>query len=418
MKRYLKLFETYNDYLVFINSRDSADTNPIVAFAKDMPNQPQFSKSEVHYKNVLEAPENDVNFYDYDGFRLASCTIEEAKNLTSLPTTPPHEGLVFEEWNWTLDDIKTYDRQYIDVGANYVTEDGKTHIKIVSKAGETLTITFHLYGQNTLTLSWGDGSENSSASTVGGGAQTFTFNHTYRNEGRYDIVCDGTGFSLTNTNATVSSNHMIVEINAGNNASFGQNYALSNTSIKLSISKTTNGSFIRGFMYSSVPQINIPRANHNISGYYPFQNLKGRISFPKQIGALSSMGAFMAVITNRLVIPKCVSGSTIASGSFSNMVYTDVFSLPQDFQFGTLASGAFFSGCGNLKYIDIVPGWVPAQSMVLNAGSCWSRDSLVKFLTNLGTTENAITLTFGATNLGRLSDDDKAIATNKGYTLA
>ena len=31
-----------------------------------------------------EAPENDVNFYDYDGFRVASYTIDEAKSLTAL----------------------------------------------------------------------------------------------------------------------------------------------------------------------------------------------------------------------------------------------------------------------------------------------------------------------------------------------
>ena len=57
---------------------------------------------------VQEAEENDVNFYDYDGFRVASFTIAQAKALTQaeynaiLP--PTHEGLTFQEWNWTLNE--------------------------------------------------------------------------------------------------------------------------------------------------------------------------------------------------------------------------------------------------------------------------------------------------------------------------
>ena len=45
-------------------------------------------------------------------------------------------------------------------------------------------------------------------------------------------------------------------------------------------------------------------------------------------------------------------------------------------------------------------------------------NTLVKFFNKLGTTTNTITLTFGSTNLNKLTADQKAIATNKGYTLA
>lgn len=48
----------------------------------------------------------DVNFYDYDGTLVYSYTWEEAEQLTELPAGPTHDGLTFQEWNYTLDDIK------------------------------------------------------------------------------------------------------------------------------------------------------------------------------------------------------------------------------------------------------------------------------------------------------------------------
>ena len=46
------------------------------------------------------------------------------------------------------------------------------------------------------------------------------------------------------------------------------------------------------------------------------------------------------------------------------------------------------------------------------------RDALVEVLNNLATIESTMTLSLGSTNLAKLSDEDKAIATNKGWTLA
>ena len=45
-------------------------------------------------------------------------------------------------------------------------------------------------------------------------------------------------------------------------------------------------------------------------------------------------------------------------------------------------------------------------------------DALVVVLNNLGTVTSTQTLTLGATKLALLSDEEKAIATNKGWTLA
>jgi hypothetical protein len=56
--------------------------------------------------------------------------------------------------------------------------------------------------------------------------------------------------------------------------------------------------------------------------------------------------------------------------------------------------------------------------MKFSTSTKWEKHYIVKFFNKLGTTTNAITLTFGATNLDKLTEEEKAIATNKGYTLA
>ena len=48
----------------------------------------------------------------------------------------------------------------------------------------------------------------------------------------------------------------------------------------------------------------------------------------------------------------------------------------------------------------------------------FTKEALVEILNNLATVTTTQTLTMGATNLAKLTDEDKLIATNKGWTLA
>lgn len=56
----------------------------------------------------------------------------------------------------------------------------------------------------------------------------------------------------------------------------------------------------------------------------------------------------------------------------------------------------------------------------INLGSCkkLTHDSLMSVINHLGTITTALTLTLGDTNLAKLTDTEKAIATQKGWTLA
>ena len=57
-------------------------------------------------------------------------------------------------------------------------------------------------------------------------------------------------------------------------------------------------------------------------------------------------------------------------------------------------------------------------SFNISSSTKFTREALVEILNNLATVTTTQTLTMGATNLAKLTDEDKLIATNKGWTLA
>ena len=77
--------------------------------------------------------------WDWEGAKLAEYSAEDALALTELPapdTLPAyadvdHELLLFQKWNWSLANIKTWMQNHedetLDVGAIYTTMDGQDH---------------------------------------------------------------------------------------------------------------------------------------------------------------------------------------------------------------------------------------------------------------------------------------------------
>lgn len=134
---------------------------------------------------VVEEPEEkDVNFYDYDGRRLFSYTTEEAAALTELPTPPARDGIQFQEWNWTLAEIKK--AKAADIGANCTTTDGKTrlYIKIDNQARKDLTLNLYQAKAEDISVDWGDGSAAETSDTAG----DISLPHTYESAGEYTIT--------------------------------------------------------------------------------------------------------------------------------------------------------------------------------------------------------------------------------------
>lgn len=136
--------------------------------------------------------EKDVNFYDYDGTVLYAYTVEEAQALTELPALPEREGLICQGWNWSLEDIKAHNRA-VNVGAMYITDDGKTRIYITLSEGRTSPM-LGVCPNGTVTVDWGDGSEPNVLTGTSTSAVKWTPTHQYASAGDYviSLTVDGT----------------------------------------------------------------------------------------------------------------------------------------------------------------------------------------------------------------------------------
>ena len=77
---------------------------------------------------------------------------------------------------------------------------------------------------------------------------------------------------------------------------------------------------------------------------------------------------------------------------------------------------SMFGNCKNLEEIHMIN---INANLVISASTKFTREALLEIIGNLkAQTSGTKTLTMGSTNLAKLTDEDKAIATNKGWTLA
>lgn len=135
-----------------------------------------------------EAPLSDVNFYDYDGKRVASYTAADFAALTEMPANPSHQGLTAQGWNWSLSDAQAYvaANGILDIGQNYITDDGKTRLYIYIAEPQRLEMPL-LWQQtdtNGVEVDWGDGSTPETVAGTG----AVTASHTYPASGNYTIT--------------------------------------------------------------------------------------------------------------------------------------------------------------------------------------------------------------------------------------
>lgn len=166
---------------------------------------------------------DDMCFWDYDGTLVAHFPMSNISNLTELPTLPSHDGLIFQGWNYTLEEVRAAKYPY-DVGAIYATSDGNTHLKLNVTNSSYLAVPIHFSQDvaNGVTIDWGDGST-SSSDTVG----VTSLTHTYA-IGTYEVtisVADGCTMTLGGgTSSTVfvggsksAYKNYLLELYIGNN---------------------------------------------------------------------------------------------------------------------------------------------------------------------------------------------------------
>ena len=145
---------------------------------------------EESIKTKPTASAKAVNFRDYDGTVLYSYTKDEFLALKELPALPKQEGLICQEWNWDYADAKEYVQEYgvLEVGATYITDDGKTRLYITIAAEGRMDVPLQLKQSvsNGVVVDWGDGSATETFTRT----SATTLKHTYGKVGDYVITLE------------------------------------------------------------------------------------------------------------------------------------------------------------------------------------------------------------------------------------
>lgn len=135
-------------------------------------------------------PAKDVNFRDYDGTILHSYSKDAFLAISEMPELPTMEGLVCQGWNWSHEDAKSYVEKYgiLEVGAMYITDDGKTRLYVTideEDLNNKVSLSYAQSVANGVVINWGDGSSEESLA-----ASSVTVEHTYPAPGDYRITLE------------------------------------------------------------------------------------------------------------------------------------------------------------------------------------------------------------------------------------
>lgn len=168
----------------------------------------------IFYDSAPTVPqESDINFWDYDGTLLYAWTLAELAGKTELPPLPSHDGLVCQGWNWTLQDIKSVGHA-VDVGAMYITDDGKTRIYIHLEEGRTSPM-LGCCPNGTVTVDWGDGTTPDTLTGTSTTAVKWTPNHAYAAPGDYVIKLTVEGIFKFYSNTTTEVSAALLRYSSG-----------------------------------------------------------------------------------------------------------------------------------------------------------------------------------------------------------
>ena len=320
----------------------------------------------------------DVNFYDYDMKRIASYTLLEAQALAALPTQPTHEGLTAQGWNHTLAQVNATTRP-IDVGAMYITDDGKTRLYITLPDNEQTVVTL-MFNQSVaygVTIDWGD-----SATQTLSGTGNVNLTHTYAASGDYVITLNpqsgcslnfGANSStycimgLTGTYNKVYCN-MLRKVEIGSNVStinayaFNYCYSLKNIIIPNGVTNIGN----RVFEYCQSLQSVVFPSSVTTLGETLFSNCTKleSVIIPPSVSTHNSYMFSSCTLLLNVIIPSGVTA--ITNGMFSNCYMLQKVIVPANI---TYISDNAFSNCygvGAYYFLSTTPPTLQSTSVFSN----------------------------------------------------
>ena len=343
---------------------------------------------------------NDVTFYDYDGTVIAAYSLEEAQALTALPDGPTHEGFTFQGWNYTLEKVKAFTRS-MNVGAMYITNDGKTrlYIHIADKSRSTVPLYISQTVANGVTIDWGDGSALETLTGTG----TVNMSHAYGEAGDFTIsltVADGCilGFE------TDSPSYSIM----GANDKSGKVYCNTLQKVEIGSGVTSIGANTFSSCYS-LSSITIPNGVTSIgantfSGCYSLSS----ITIPDGVTNIGSNAFLYCYSLSSIIIPDGVTN--IGDYAFSGCYALSSIIIPDGV---TSIGDSVFSSCSSLSNITIPDGVTNIGSRAFQQCTSLSSITIPDGVTNIVSNMfngcwslSSITIPDGVTSIGASAFSD------------
>ena len=166
---------------------------------------------------------------------------------------------------------------------------------------------------------------------------------------------------------------------------------------------------------SNLSTITIPESVTTI-GTYAFRNCTSltNITIPNSVTTIGTYAFSDCTSLTNITIPNSVT--TIGSYAFSDCSSLKSITIPNSV---TSISSNVFRNCTSLTNVTIENGF-NANGLNLSASTKYTHDTILSWLNALydRTGLDAYKLIIGTTNLNKLTDEEKAIATNKNWTLA
>ena len=186
----------------------------------------------------------------------------------------------------------------------------------------------------------------------------------------------------------------------------------------------------------------VVNASHCFSNCYPLISVSLPAGFGSASTSLENCFAYCAVLMSLSLPAGFGQAATNVVGCFRGCASLVSLVLPAGFGQATTNVGSCFSGCLSLVSLVLPTGFGQAAT---NVGSCFggcmsladitgnpnfkaslnlsectklTHDSLMVVINGLQTVTTTQKLMLGSTNLAKLTDEEKKVATDKGWTLA
>ena len=287
----------------------------------------------------------DITFYDYDGTIVTSWTLAELATKTALPDYPSHAGLICQGWNWSLADLKTTNRK-MNVGAMYITDDGKTRIYIRLEEGRT-SPRLGVCPNGTVTVDWGDGTTPDTLTGTSTTTVKWTPNHVYAAPGEYVIKLTVNGAIGFYGQSSSNNGSAILRYSSSDD---NRNYVYQNSVQKIEIGNgvTSIGQYAFYTCYS-LSSIVIPDSVTSIE-MYAFNNCYSlsSIVIPDRVTSIEMYAFNNCYSLSSIVIPDSVT--SIGDSAFYNCRSLASIVIPDSV---TSIGQYAFSQCNSLASITM-----------------------------------------------------------------